>query len=271
MRRIAIAFLSLATPLALQAQTLKRPIGTLRSGDMRIEVAATDAGYVSIWAFQGVKRVLQNVPESAVEPWVAQTRHMLDSSVRVTGRDELELGGPYLGDVSRETTMLTRTQTSSASIIRVSIADDYSINHVFRRITRSDADSLLSYVTRAAREARSLASKRDGQPSAGTVAEQTYFDFQVERQVTTVPGQPGPQYPDALKAAHVEGEVLAQFVVDATGRADLSTFKVIKSTHELFTAAVRESVARTTFTPAEVGGRKVRQLVQMPFQFNLTP
>ena len=99
---------------------------------------------------------------------------------------------------------------------------------------------------------------------------QTYFEFQVEKQVSGVPGNPAPRYPDMLRSANVEGEVLAQFVVDTTGRADMSTFKVLKTTHDLFTNAVRASLPNMKFYPAEVGGKKVKQLVQMPFQFNLT-
>jgi periplasmic protein TonB len=99
---------------------------------------------------------------------------------------------------------------------------------------------------------------------------QTYFEFQVEKQVSPYPGNPAPRYPDMLRSANVEGEVLAQFVVDTTGRADMSQFKVLKSTHDLFTNAVKASLPNMKFYPAEVGGRKVKQLVQMPFQFNLT-
>ena len=99
---------------------------------------------------------------------------------------------------------------------------------------------------------------------------QTYFEFQVEKQVSPYPGNPAPRYPDMLRSANVEGEVLAQFVVDTTGRADMSQFKVLKSTHDLFTNAVKSSLPNMKFYPAEVGGKKVKQLVQMPFQFNLT-
>src|SRR4051812_39416082 len=99
---------------------------------------------------------------------------------------------------------------------------------------------------------------------------QTYFEFQVEKQVSPFPGNPAPRYPDMLRSANVEGEVLAQFVVDTTGRADMSQFKVLKSTHDLFTNAVRSALPNMKFYPAEVGGRKVKQLVQMPFQFSLT-
>jgi TonB family protein len=99
---------------------------------------------------------------------------------------------------------------------------------------------------------------------------QEYFEFQVERPTTPMPGNPAPRYPDMLRSAHVEGTVLAQFVVDTLGHADMSTFKVLKSTHDLFTDAVLKSLPNMRFQPAEVGGKKVKQLLQMPFEFNLT-
>ena len=101
-------------------------------------------------------------------------------------------------------------------------------------------------------------------------SDQPYFEFQVEKQVAPYPGNTAPRYPDMLRSANVEGEVLAQFVVDTSGKAEMNTFKVIKSTHDLFTNAVRASLPNMKFYPAEVGGKKVKQLVQMPFQFNLT-
>jgi periplasmic protein TonB len=104
----------------------------------------------------------------------------------------------------------------------------------------------------------------------GPVNDQPYFEFQVEKQVIAAPGSPSPKYPDILKQAGVEGEVLAQFVVDTTGRAEMNTFKVLKSTHELFTVAVRSALPSMRFYPAEVGGRKVKQLVQQPFAFHIS-
>jgi len=99
--------------------------------------------------------------------------------------------------------------------------------------------------------------------------EQAYFEFQVEKQVA-VANPVVPRYPDMLRSANVEGEVLAQFVVDTTGRADMGTFKVLKSSHDLFTNSVRSVLPAIRFHSAEIGGRKVKQLVQMPFQFTLT-
>ena len=99
---------------------------------------------------------------------------------------------------------------------------------------------------------------------------QTYFDYQVEKQVAPYPNNTAPRYPDMLRSANVEGEVLAQFVVDTTGRADMGTLHILKSTHDLFTSAVKTSLPNMKFYPAEVGGKKVKQLVQMPFTFSLT-
>jgi protein TonB len=101
------------------------------------------------------------------------------------------------------------------------------------------------------------------------VSDQPYFEFQVEKQVAALPNNAPPRYPDMLRSANVEGEVLAQFVVDTTGRAEMNTFKVLKSSHDLFTNAVKSALANMKFYPAEVGGRKVKQLVQMPFVFGL--
>jgi protein TonB len=100
-------------------------------------------------------------------------------------------------------------------------------------------------------------------------ADQPYFEFQVEKVAAQAPGNRPPVYPDMLRSAGVEGTVLAQFVVDTTGRAETNTFKVLKSDHDQFTQAVRNALPGMRFYPAEVGGRKVKQLVQQPFVFNI--
>jgi TonB family protein len=107
-------------------------------------------------------------------------------------------------------------------------------------------------------------------PSKGLSPNQTYFEFQVEQPVAGRPGSAAPRYPDSLRVAGIEGQVLAQFVVDQEGHPDMSTFKVLKTDHDLFTNAVKQSLPAMKFTAAEVGGRAVKQLVQMPFQFNLS-
>ena len=100
--------------------------------------------------------------------------------------------------------------------------------------------------------------------------DQTYFEFQVEEPVQPIPGTGIPKYPDILRQAGVEGDVLATFVVDTTGRADPASFKVLRATHELFANAVKQALPAMRFTAAKVGGKKVRQLVQQPFSFAIT-
>jgi periplasmic protein TonB len=102
---------------------------------------------------------------------------------------------------------------------------------------------------------------------SGPVTDQPYFDFQVEKQAGTVPGSPAPEYPEMQKSAGIEGEVLAQFVVDTNGRADMTSFKVLKSSQDAFTDAVKRALPKMRFYAAEIGGHKVKQLVQEPFAF----
>ena len=101
-------------------------------------------------------------------------------------------------------------------------------------------------------------------------SDQPYFEFQVEKPVVPAPGSTSPRYPDMLRQAGVEGEVLAQFVVDTTGRAEANSLKILKSSHDLFIQSVRNALPQMRFIPAEVGGRKVKQLVQQPFTFSIS-
>ena len=96
-----------------------------------------------------------------------------------------------------------------------------------------------------------------------------YFEYQVEKPVMSAPGSSAPRYPDILKTAGVSGEVIASFVVDTTGLADVGSLKVIRSSHQLFVNSVVAAIPDMRFTPAMVGGRKVKQLVMQPFMFQI--
>jgi len=101
----------------------------------------------------------------------------------------------------------------------------------------------------------------------GPVTNQTYFEFQVEKPAEMLSDSPKPKYPSVLESSGIAGEVQAQFVVKSDGRADMDTFKVLKSTNELFTQAVKNVLPRMHFSPAQIGGKPVNQLVQQSFQF----
>ena len=106
--------------------------------------------------------------------------------------------------------------------------------------------------------------------SPTVTTDQPYFEFQVEKVAAAVPGSLNAAYPEMLRAnGGGEGKVTAQFVVDTTGRADMSTWKVLESTNDLFSQAAKDGVRKGKFYAAEIGGHRVKQLVQLPFTFNL--
>jgi periplasmic protein TonB len=105
--------------------------------------------------------------------------------------------------------------------------------------------------------------------SAGAVEEHgPYMEFQVEKPVAKIGGD-APEYPPSLRDSGVEGTVLAQFVVNESGRYESGTLKILNSSNSAFTAAVKDALPRMRFSAAQIGGRKVQQLVEMPFQFHL--
>ena len=83
------------------------------------------------------------------------------------------------------------------------------------------------------------------------------------------PGLRGPRYPDRLRVARRGGVVRAQFVIDPTGRADMSTFQVLESDDEQFTRSVRDVAARFEFIPAELDGASVPQLFELDVEFRV--
>ena len=98
----------------------------------------------------------------------------------------------------------------------------------------------------------------------------TFNADQVERQVSVLAGAPVPNYPEALRTAGIEGKVIAEFIVDERGLVESDSVRFIQSDNTLFESSVRNVLKRMRFAPAEIGGKKVRQLVQMPFVFTIS-
>lgn len=80
---------------------------------------------------------------------------------------------------------------------------------------------------------------------------------------------PSPAYPELLRAGGIEGRVVAEFIVDSTGRVRPGSLVIVAATHEPFAASVRRTVPALRFTPARVQGRPVAQRVQVPFEFEI--
>jgi protein TonB len=80
---------------------------------------------------------------------------------------------------------------------------------------------------------------------------------------------PTPRYPAALRESGISGRVTVRFVVDTTGRAEVDGMQVIETSHQLFSESVRNALGTFRFSAGEIGGRKVRTMVQLPFTFAL--
>ena len=93
-----------------------------------------------------------------------------------------------------------------------------------------------------------------------------YYDFQVEHEARQI-GSESPEYPMDLASAGIAGECVVQFVVKLSGIPDPTTIRVLRSPHPLLSASVRTAVAKMVFIPAEIGGRRVNQLLQRTFSF----
>src|SRR5690606_11928823 len=83
------------------------------------------------------------------------------------------------------------------------------------------------------------------------------------------PNSPLPRYPDALRSQRLEGGVHVRLVVGSNGRVEMESVTILDATHPAFAESVRAVLARLRFTPARVGRKAVRQVVEIPFGFKL--
>lgn len=98
-----------------------------------------------------------------------------------------------------------------------------------------------------------------------------FTELEVDKPVVMAPGMAAPSYPASLRAAGLSGNVIVEFVVDTMGRVEDGTSRVVTADHPLFAASVRAALPSYRFLPAEAEGRRVRQLVRLPFRFSLNP
>jgi TonB family protein len=79
----------------------------------------------------------------------------------------------------------------------------------------------------------------------------------------------GPVYPEDLRRARIEGSTLFEFVVDTSGRVDLTSAAVMSSSAPQFIKAVVDVLPDLRFEPMQVEGCPAPVLVQQRFDFSL--
>ena len=114
---------------------------------------------------------------------------------------------------------------------------------------------------------RDTTSSEKTQQLAG--ADSVFTQLEVDSIVSRYPGSAAPAYPVEMLKQGVQGSVVTQYVVDTTGFADTTSLKIMSTTHELFANAVRAALPYMRFSPAKVGSKKVRQLVEQEFSFKI--
>jgi TonB family protein len=103
------------------------------------------------------------------------------------------------------------------------------------------------------------------------VPDSVFSVLQVDEMVERYENSAAPIYPPDLLAIGTEGQVDATYVVDTIGTVDTTTILVEHSDDPRFTASVRDALGSMRFRPARRGGKKVRQLVEQRFRFQIAP
>src|SRR5437660_6088229 len=80
---------------------------------------------------------------------------------------------------------------------------------------------------------------------------------------------PSPVYPDTLRQARIQGRVMLELVIDTLGRPEQGSVRALTSPHHSLSSAAVTAMRACQFTPARLGGRAVRVLVQIPIDFTI--
>lgn len=79
-----------------------------------------------------------------------------------------------------------------------------------------------------------------------------------------------PRYPDDLRKANVEGQVIVRFGIDASGRTTMGSIMILHASDHRFAQAVIDYLGTARFEPARIGDCPVSVLTQQPFHFTLS-
>ena len=72
-----------------------------------------------------------------------------------------------------------------------------------------------------------------------------------------------------MRTAGIEGEVIAQFIVDRNGYVSTESIRILSATNELFAESVKRAIPKMKFVAARLRGETVPQTVQQLFSFRL--
>jgi TonB family protein len=79
-----------------------------------------------------------------------------------------------------------------------------------------------------------------------------------------------PGYPKELRNRGVRGSAHVRFIVGVDGRVERGSVNVYKATDPAFADAVMRAIPCMRYVPAEHKGRRVRQMIDQPFTFEIS-
>lgn len=82
---------------------------------------------------------------------------------------------------------------------------------------------------------------------------------------------PRPRYPDMLRQAGIEGNVILEFIVDSAGQVEPQSIHVLSASSRAFEAPARLVVLGSRFRPGRIRGVPVRVLVRQSLTFTIEP
>ncbi len=139
----------------------------------------------------------------------------------------------------------------------------YRVDGAFGPARRADASK------RAQDESVEQPQSAEQAAAEEALPENTYILADVDTAVFRYPESAAPSYPESLRRRGISGEAAVQFIVDSTGKIDLSTVRILAASHMDFAKAVRDALPRMRFHPAKIGPRAVGQLAQQLFKFEI--
>jgi hypothetical protein len=95
----------------------------------------------------------------------------------------------------------------------------------------------------------------------------TTFRRHADRPLALVNARPLPLYPTLLRGANVEGVVFLRVAVDSLGRTQPGHMRVLRSTHELFSAALKQALGQWHFRATRRHGVPVADSLEVHATF----